>query len=142
MAIEKKSWKDLQEFNVALDQLAEQSGGFNQPVIVRAAECQTSWEDLVNDPSATPRPDTISFNTVLKAWNRCCYALVDIDRNPHRHRNHDASHSVPVYTPRDAAERATTLLLRQMEKGDEGAKPDAASFNVVIGKRNLALQLC
>ena len=40
-----------------------------------------------------------------------------------------------MYTPRDAAERATTLLLRQIEMDDEGAKPDAASFNVVIGKR-------
>ena len=135
MAVDKKSWKDLHEFNIALDKLAEQSGSFNQPVIVKAAECQSSWEDQVNNPSATPRPDTISFNTVLKAWNRCCHALVDIDRNPHRHRNFDVSHSVPVYTPRDAAERATTLLLRQIEIDDEEAKPDAASFNVVIGKR-------
>ena len=133
MAVDQKSWKDLHEFNVALDKLAELSGSSHQPVILKASECQTSWEDQEKDPSNGPRPDTISFNTVLKAWNRCCQVLSDLDRNPHKNgAKSNYGHSVPVYTPRDAAERATTLLLRQMEK-DEGAKPDTASFNVVIG---------
>lgn len=134
MAMERTEWKDLQQFNVELDRLAELSGKHGQPVISRAAECEAAWEQQVHnhDSSRTLKPDTVSFNTVLKAWNKCCQALVDSDRNQQQ-LPQEPGHSVPVYTPRDAVERATSLLLKQLDNKD-GAVPDAASFNVVIGE--------
>jgi hypothetical protein len=141
MAIERTEWKDLQQFNVELDRLAELSGKHGQPVISRAAECEAAWEKQVqdHDTSRTVAPDTVSFNTVLKAWSKCCQALTDSDRKPQL--TQELGHSVPVYTPRDAAERATTLLLKQLDTKD-GSVPDVTSFNVVIGesqkeKRNI-----
>ena len=76
-----KSWADLHEFNIALDKLAEQCSNSNQPVIAKAAECQELWENqqVKNDEKITP--DTISFNTVLKAWNRCCNTLSESTRH-------------------------------------------------------------
>ena len=76
-------------------------------------------------------PDTVSLNTVLKAWNRCCNSLSQTSRN-NKQLPTDYNHSVDVYTPRDAATRATTLLLQQ-EQSDT-AKPDVQSFNIVMGK--------
>mmetsp|Transcript_90053 Transcript_90053/g.134942 ORF Transcript_90053/g.134942 Transcript_90053/m.134942 type:complete len:562 (-) Transcript_90053:17-1702(-) len=123
-------WRDLQEFNIELDHLAEQSGSFDHPVISRAAECEKLWKQMLNETeSPTLTPDTISFNTVLKAWNRCCNSLSQSSRN-HKKLPSDHGHSVAVYTPRDAAKRATSLLLSQ--EGVEDAKPDAQSFNIVI----------
>ena len=126
-----KNWVDLHEFNIELDQLAEKSGTFNQPVISRAAECEELWEAQTHCSDAKIKPDTVSFNTVLKAWNRCCNALSESSRSQKSLPN-DRKHSVDVYTPRDAAKRATSLLLEQNK--DESVKPDATSFNIVIGK--------
>ena len=127
-----KTWKDLHGFNIALDKLAELSGTGNQNVISRAAECQELWErQLADDSDSKLIPDTVSFNTVLKAWSKCCAALSERNRSLEPFPV-DVSHSVPVYTPRDAAERATTLLLRQ--EGDaNAARPDTTSYNIVIG---------
>jgi hypothetical protein len=146
-----KSSKDLQQFNMALDTLAEQAGNFHQPVISRASECERMWKaqlQLVVDadiatPSPTTKsksslltPDTISFNTVLKAWNRCCNALSESSRH-HKSLPEDRAHATDVYTPRDAAKRATALLFHQEElkdgDGPAAAKPDTASYNIVIG---------
>lgn len=128
-----KVHNDLHEFNIELDRLAEQSGSFDQPVISRAAACEDRWKNQMNgdESDSSIVPDTISFNTVLKAWNRCCNSLSQSSRN-HRKLPNDFSHAVDVYTPRDAAKRATSLLLHQ--EGDESASPpDATSFNIVIG---------
>jgi hypothetical protein len=129
-----KTWRDLQDFNMDLDKLAESAGSANEHVISRAAECQELWVTQLSEASEHLRPDTISFNTVLKAWNKCCQALSDRDRNlitlPE-----DTGHSVPVYTPRDAAERATTLLFQQ--ENNEHARPDSTSYNIVIGQSKL-----
>jgi hypothetical protein len=146
-----KSSKELSQFNVDLDRLAEQAGNFHQPVISRASECERMWKAqlqlLVDADTTTPssttkskssllNPDTISFNTVLKAWNRCCNALSESSRH-HRSLPEDRSHASDVYTPRDAAKRATALLFQQEElkEGDvqATAKPDTASYNIVIG---------
>ena len=127
---DKKAWKDITEFNTELDRLAELSGAQFQHVISRAAECQELYESQLADASVVP--DTVSFNTVLKGWARCCNALSEKSRN-HGSFPDDIGHKVPVYTTRDAAERATTLLLEQETKKD-GARPDVASYNIVIGK--------
>lgn len=127
------TWSDAQDFNMDLDKLAEKCGIFDENVISRAAECQDQWEAQVIDKSSAIRPDTISFNIVLKAWSRCCQVLADRSRS--RNFNNlpvDITHSVPVYTARDAAERATTLLLGQED--DTTARPDTTSYNIVIGK--------
>lgn len=124
----------MQDFNMDLDKLAERAGSANEHVISRAAECQDLWEKQLSEGADSLRPDTISFNTVLKAWNKCCQALTDRDRNviglPA-----DIGHSVPIYTPRDAAERATTLLFQQ-DKDENASRPDATSYNIVIGQLN------
>ena len=130
-AVATHKWKDLHEFNIELDGLAEKAGNFNQPVISRASECEELWNAQAQDSDAKIRPDTISFNTVLKAWNRCCSALSESSRN-HKTLKTDMNHSVDVYTARDAAKRATTLLIHQ-EK-EETNSPDTTSFNIVIGK--------
>jgi hypothetical protein len=127
----KKSWNDLHQFNIELDRLAEQSGNFNQPVISKASTCEELWEAQLKDTDGNIRPDTVSFNTVLKAWNRCGNALSESTRN-HKKMLNDSKHTTDVYTTRDAAKRATTLLLKQ-EK-DETVKPDETSYNIVIGK--------
>jgi hypothetical protein len=124
-------WQDLQEFNIELDRLAEKSGSFDHPVISRAAECEKMWKKMCNETDSAITPDTISFNTVLKAWNRCCNSLSQSKRN-HRKLPKDYDHQVDVYTPRDAAKHATALLLAQ--EADEKTKPDVQSFNIVIGE--------
>lgn len=123
------SWKDVTAFNSALSSVAEQCGNPRLPVISKAAECQEMWEDLAK-ADADVKPDTISLNTVLKAWNRCCSTLAESVRN-HKAIPSDYKRSVDVYTPRDAAKRATALLL-----GQEGLSTDVASYNIVIGKNH------
>ena len=123
------SWKDVTEFNIALDKVAEQCGSLRQPVVSRAAECQEMWEKQQNSDSI--QPDTISFNTVLKAWNRCCNTLSESTRSQ-KMLPTDYKHQVDVYTARDAAKRATALLLNQEE-----LSTDAASYNIVIGKKHV-----
>lgn len=124
-----KPWADLHEFNIALDKLAEQCSNSNQPVVARAAECQELWEKqkgIEDDKKITP--DTISFNTVLKAWNRCCNTMSESNRHS-KVIPSDYKRAVDVYTPRDAATRATSLLFSQEE-----TTTDVASYNIVIGK--------
>ena len=122
------SWKDLHDFNIALDRIAEKCSNSNQPVIAKAAECQEMWENQSEEPVGDITPDTISFNTVLKAWNRCCNTLSESNRQ-HKTIPSDFKRSVDVYTPRDAATRATSLLFKQEE-----VMTDVASYNIVIGR--------
>ena len=127
----KKSWNDLHHFNIELDKLAEYSGNFNQPVISKAAECEELWASQLGDDSdGSVKPDTVSFNTVLKAWNRCCNVLSEASRTK-KSLTDDFSHNSDVYTVRDAAKRATTLLLQQEKEGK--CPLDTQSFNIVIG---------
>mgnify|MGYP005846446759 CR=1 FL=1 len=56
-------FKDLHEANTALDGLANQCADLKEPVITRADECQSQWEEMRNSEL---EPDTVSFNTVLK----------------------------------------------------------------------------
>lgn len=123
------SWSDTQDFNIALDKIAEQCGNSKFPVISKAAECQEMWEKQQNDEKV--KPDTISFNTVLKAWNRCCNTLSESTRN-HKTIPSDYKYSVDVYTPRDAAKKVTSLLIEQTEP----KLVDVASYNIVIGKKS------
>jgi hypothetical protein len=131
---ENKTWRDVQDFNMGLDKLAERAGSPNEHVISRAAECQELWETQLSEATDALRPDTISFNTVLKAWNKCCQSLTDRDRHVVAPPA-DLGRSVPIYTPRDAAERATTLLFQQ-ESNINAARPDSTSYNIVIGQFN------
>jgi hypothetical protein len=126
------SWKDVTDFNIALDKVAEQCGNKRQPVISKAAECQEMWENL-SKADAGVKPDTVSLNTVLKAWNRCCNTLSESIRS-HTNIPSDFKRAVDVYTPRDAATRATSLLLDQGEP-----TRDVASYNIVIGKNEIII---
>jgi hypothetical protein len=126
------SWNDVTDFNIALDKIAEQCGNKRQPVISKAAECQEMLENL-SKAEAGVKPDTVSLNTVLKAWNRCCNTLSESIRS-HTIIPSDHKRLVDVYTPRDAATRATSLLLEQGEP-----TRDVASYNIVIGKNEITI---
>ena len=139
-------YKDLQEANKALDVLAMKcSNPVKEPVISRADQCQSQWENM---RGSSLEPDTVSFNTVLKAWARCAQALADYkkhaDGNPPMMTSgmeglQLASQDHPqVYTAKDAAERATLLLLSQEQDFENGiieasARPDTLSYNEAIG---------
>lgn len=139
-------YKDLHEANKALDVLATKcSNPVKEPVIARADECQAQWESM---RGSSVEPDTVSFNTVLKAWSKCSQALADYkkhaDGNPPMVTSGTeglqlASHDHPqVYTAKDAAERATLLLLSQEQEFENGnieasARPDTLSYNEAIG---------
>lgn len=135
-------FKDLREANIALDNLANKcSNIIIEPVITRADQCQSQWEAM---KGSSLEPDTVSFNTVLKAWSKCCQALADYkkhaDTTPQVTTTTTMNEEHPlVYTAKDAAERATLLLLSQeqdFETGviDESARPDTLSYNEAISK--------
>jgi hypothetical protein len=137
-------YKDLHEANMALDILATKCGNKKEPVITRADECQSQWEKM---RGSGLEPDTVSFNTVLKAWSKCCASLADYrkhgDSLPVMQTTTTINDDHPqVYTAKDAAERATLLLLSQeqdFENGviEESARPDSLSYNEAIGKTYL-----
>ncbi len=64
-----------------LDKMAEKCDSFDQSVISRAAECEELWNAMFADTNAPTRPNIISFNTVLKAWKRCCNILSESIQN-------------------------------------------------------------
>lgn len=139
-------FKDLHEANMALDAIAMKcSNPSKEPIISRADQCQSQWEAM---RGSSLEPDTVSFNTVLKAWSRCCQALADYKKqgnnNPPMVTSgmegmQLASQDHPqVYTAKDAAERATLLLLSQEQEYENGnlaesARPDTTSYNEAIG---------
>ncbi|KAL3945758.1 MAG: hypothetical protein SGBAC_000147 [Bacillariaceae sp.] len=108
-----------------LDKVAEQCSNTKKPVISKAAECEELWNTQIKR-NGEIMPDTISFNTVLKAWNRCCSTLSECARLKSSIPT-DFKCSVNVYTPLDAARHATTLLLEQKDP-----PLDVASYNIVI----------
>lgn len=132
-------YKDLHEANMALNDIAVKCGNARQePVIARADECQSQWEAM---RGSVMEPDTVSFNTVLKAWSKCCQALADYKKHDFvtiSNTGSGTSQDHPqVYTAKDAAERATLLLLSQeqdFENGslEESARPDTLSYNEAI----------
>lgn len=132
MATENTSQESTHSVNRQLDQLAQKCSDPKENVILIACQC----EDLFQEAEHV---DLISFNTLLKAYARTCAALSsrhkalfqappDIDELP----------SIPIYTVRDAAERATNLLLEMeravQEDPDSPIRPDATSYNCVIGE--------
>lgn len=170
----KALYKDLVEFNKALNKLAEQCADPSLPsqsVIARAADCETAYREVMaesiyqsnnaNDSDANNdkkkwHPDIISFNTVLKAWGRCCATMAETNKSPAALASASNSKvslsdisSVPVYTARDAADRANNWLNQQTsaaekaleraaEQSNDGVKivapamPDVQSFNIVM----------
>jgi hypothetical protein len=137
-------YANVQEANRALDALAMKCGSPSlESVIARADECQSQWENM--RLTSVP-PDTVSLNIVLKAWGKCCQSLADYKKQaavPAAISNQAVDVGVhndhpPVYTAKDAAERATLLLLSQEQDYQneilpESARPDAYSYNEVIG---------
>jgi len=133
-------YKDLHEANMALNDLAEKCSNTRQEqVISRADECQSQWEAM---RGSSMEPDTVSFNTVLKAWSKCCQALADYKKKDFVVSSETGSGSSQdhpqVYTAKDAAERATLLLLSQEQDFlngvlEESARPDTVSYNEAIG---------
>jgi len=122
--------------NRQLDQLAQKCGDPKEHVILLASQC----EDLFH---SSENVDTVSFNIVLKAWAKTCATLADTNEGIgaalEQNMALSASDipSVPVYTARDAAERATNLLLEMertaQEDPDSPIVPDNSSYNSVIG---------
>jgi len=120
------SFKSLKEFNVQLEKLTEKCGSQNEPVIARAAECQELWETEVHrakDGDSNFQPDKKSFRLTLTAWSQCTQTLVRSRRN--RKILPASKSNVDVYTPLDAAKRATSLLFAYSE-------PDIDAYNIVM----------
>jgi hypothetical protein len=136
------AFNNLNEFNVHLEKLADKCGSMKEPVISRAAECQELWDrhrkdgkngesiDGDND-SIHFEPDIVSFRNILTAWSKCARTLalgrhsVDGMHSARDHPTTEDGSAVDVYTPLDAAKRATTLLLAHPE-------PDLDSYNIVV----------
>lgn len=122
------SFKSLKEFNTKLEKMADKCGSLNEPVIVRAAEVQELWEMQKNrakgdDGDVNFKPDVNSFRSALTAWSQCTSTLVRSRRNERRLPS--SKTTVDVYTPLDAAKRATSLLLAYPE-------PDLEAYNIVM----------
>jgi len=115
----------LKELNAQLQKLVEKCSSMNEPVIVRAAECQALWEEAKENSSF--EPDETSFQHVLSAWNQCTQTLVRSRRNRQSLPSQSGSSSVrvDVYTPLDAAKRATSLLFAYDE-------PNVVAYNTVM----------
>jgi len=115
----------LKELNDKLQKLVEKCGSVKQPVTVRAAECQALWEEAKQNSSF--EPDKSSFQHVLSAWSQCTQTLVRSRRNRQSLPSQSGSSTirVDVYTPLDAAKRATSLLFAYDE-------PDLEAYNTVM----------
>lgn len=123
-----KKYPSLHDFNLELDRLAERCGNDNEAVVTLAAECEELYNHAQNSQM---KPDICSFNTVLKAWSKACAQMSEPGGRQGFHK--PVGPNVPVYTPRDAAERVTQLLMDlQKENGD--IVPDRTSYNVAIGE--------
>lgn len=130
----RSSDESIQPLNTRLDQLAQRCTDPKEHVILLASQC----EDLFHKADEA---DIVSFNIHLKAWKNTCATLAE-------HKQAFAGHekeipSVPVYTARDAVERATNILLEMerthQEDPNSSIVPDCASYNVVIGAYSLVL---
>jgi len=122
------SFSSIKELNDQLEKLVEKCGSMNEPVIVRAAECQELWEEAKQKSSESNfEPDGNSFQHVLSAWNQCTQTLVRSRRNrqPLPSQSGPNKLRIDVYTPLDAAKRATTLLFAY-------PGPDMDAYNTVM----------
>jgi len=162
----KKPYKDLVAFNQALNRLAEQCADPTESVIARAADAEAAYKEAVADSCTTGTgtaalwyPDVISLNTLLKAWKSCCQSMAESSKSPvamgaavgQTVSLADIS-SVPVYTAKDAAQRATDWLNEHLDTAATAAtdtdgtnastettaaaapvvQPDVQSFNIVM----------
>lgn len=122
------SFSTLKEFNGQLETLVKKCGSMNEPVIVRAAECQELWEEAKrNSGESTFEPDGNSFQHVLSAWSQCTQTLVRSRRNrqPLPSQRGPKNLRVDIYTPLDAVKRATALLFAYPD-------PDLGAYNTVM----------
>lgn len=119
------SYNSLKELNDSLEKLAKKCGLMTEPVIVRATECQDLWEQAKGNSNF--EPDINSFHHVLSAWSQCTQTLVRSRRNRQSLPSQSGSNklTVDVYTPLDAAKRATTLLFAF-------PNPDLNAYNTVM----------
>jgi hypothetical protein len=133
---QKQQHQQQQSLNTRLDQLAQRCADPKEHVILLASQC----EDLFQQSKEADR-NTASFNIHLKAWKNTCVTLAE-----HEHYSHPSGTvhqiqipSVPVYTARDAVERATNILLEMEGCVKENPDspiiivPDVTSYNTLIG---------
>eukprot|EP00527_Entomoneis_sp_CCMP2396_P005089 CAMPEP_0198146122 /NCGR_PEP_ID=MMETSP1443-20131203/27527_1 /TAXON_ID=186043 /ORGANISM="Entomoneis sp., Strain CCMP2396" /LENGTH=608 /DNA_ID=CAMNT_0043809963 /DNA_START=65 /DNA_END=1891 /DNA_ORIENTATION=- len=142
----KKNFKDSYGLNEAINKLADQASDSRQPVIRRAMAAEDLWKEFLtgqgNDESNNKLcPDTVSLNTVLKAWGKATQVLAD----HHGARNHDhlLDPAIPIYTARECVTRAQDILVEQENlyniaaEDEENATGDVAptdvnSYNTVM----------
>lgn len=148
----KKTTRAILELNQALNELAEKAGNCQNAVasIDAATQAEILWKNSIttNVNGNNASTDVISFNTVLKAWGRCCQTLVekhkaghfvesqqqqpqkieilDITSPPPIVLKIDNSDGNPfgVYTASDAARHAEQLLQTQIFQSSEIAADD------------------
>lgn len=109
-------------FNQGLNDLAESCSNPKVQVVTKAQACQDRYTEAVQ--SHTHPTDLISFNTVLKAWTKAGACLAE-----HAQHGHMLDANVPVYTPRDCAQRAQDLLQARVAQQQD---VDTMSYNSVM----------
>jgi hypothetical protein len=139
---QRNSDRVVYEINRAMDDLAEKCGDIKQPVVSLASQV----EDIYYQAK---EKDIISFNVMLKAWSKACHSL---ERQKHGNRNGNQitnynSATLPIYTPRDAAEHLTKQLLSAEEACQKNKDsclivPDETSYNIAIGKSSFIFLNC
>ncbi|KAL7579746.1 hypothetical protein ACA910_021888 [Epithemia clementina (nom. ined.)] len=150
-------YKDIYGLNEALNRLAEEAGDTRHSVVRKAMAAEELWKEFnvaVEDDDddeenssaslerhkKTMRSDTVSFNTVLKAWGKATQVLAE--HRGDRNHAHLLDPNIPIYTARECALHALELLNQQEkdallgEKGNvdpqDSAAPDVHSFNTVL----------
>lgn len=142
-------YKDLEELHAALNDLAnrckDKTKGVQEDVIGCAALAETMVDSVVQQQHSQEEgsssnnsltPTVVTYNAVLKAWASAAAALADNRGRGSIQTNMGTDMlSLNVYTARDAAQRANTIL-DQLEHdyktGKSNLSPDCVSYNIVI----------
>lgn len=136
---------NVHSLNIRLDQLAHRCADPKEHVILLASQCEDLFLHSINEA------DTVSFNIHLKAWKNTCATLAE---NKHKTTTTNSAAAafdwkIPshaVYTARDAAERATNILLEMEQTLQQDPNspivPDCTSYNIVIGTYTALVCVC
>jgi hypothetical protein len=133
----------LLDLNKEVNQWAETAGSASdlQESVAAAQKAESLWLHALEQTGTTT--DLVTYNTVLKAWSKCCHRLVDLrhgyvtissatksDPVSSSSNPFGTTDSVNIYTPKDAVLRAQDWLMHP--PGPEELQPDNQSYNIVM----------
>jgi len=121
------------ETNQRMDELAEQCGDHNNPVVSIASQVEEIYQSI-------DEKNVVAFNVLLKAWGKVCLSLEKRKKMNYSLKDELSTKSVlsvSIHSARDAVEHLTKHLM-EAEASDEknpennGVIPDETSYNTVI----------